>query len=57
MTEEYGIPVWGSYIMFAVFTIVMGLLFGLVSKRFPWENLFPPNNNNNNNIYSIIVLH
>ncbi|XP_064622048.1 thioredoxin-related transmembrane protein 1-like [Lineus longissimus] len=30
MTNEYGIPVWGSYILFAVFTVVMGLLFGLI---------------------------
>jgi len=30
MTTEYGIPVWGSYVIFAVATILLGLLIGLV---------------------------
>lgn len=33
MTNEYGIPVWGSYIIFALATILLGLLIGLVSNR------------------------
>jgi hypothetical protein len=33
MTNEYGIPVWGSYIIFAVATILLGLLIGLVSNH------------------------
>ena len=33
MTEEYGIPVWGSYGIFAVATIIVGLLLGVVSGR------------------------
>ena len=32
MTEQFGIPVWGSYLIFAVATIVVGLLLGLVSE-------------------------
>ena len=31
MTEEYGIPEWGCYVIFAVLTIIVGLLLGLVS--------------------------
>jgi len=31
MTDDYGIPVWGSYLIFAVATIILGLLIGLVS--------------------------
>lgn len=31
MTEEYGIPEWGCYVIFALLTIVTGLLLGLVS--------------------------
>lgn len=30
MTEEYGIPEWGCYVLFAVATIVTGLILGLV---------------------------
>jgi len=33
MTDDYGIPVWGSYLIFAIVTIVLGLLLGLVSKK------------------------
>ncbi|KAL4239080.1 Thioredoxin-related transmembrane protein 1 [Mactra antiquata] len=30
MTEEYGIPEWGCYVIFAVITIITGLLLGLL---------------------------
>lgn len=30
MTEEYGIPEWGCYVIFAVITIIAGLLLGLL---------------------------
>lgn len=30
MTEVYGVPVWGSYTIFAVATIVVGLILGVV---------------------------
>ncbi|XP_078671692.1 thioredoxin-related transmembrane protein 1-like [Branchiostoma floridae x Branchiostoma belcheri] len=30
ITEDYGIPVWGSYCLFAAVTIVAGLLIGMV---------------------------
>lgn len=30
MTDDYGIPVWGSYLIFAIATIILGLLIGLV---------------------------
>ncbi|XP_053386576.1 thioredoxin-related transmembrane protein 1-like [Mercenaria mercenaria] len=30
MTEEYGIPEWGCYVIFALLTIVTGLLLGLL---------------------------
>jgi len=33
MTEDYGIPVWGSYLVFAIATIIIGLLLGLVSLK------------------------
>lgn len=33
MTSTYGIPVWGSYCIFAVLTIIAGLLLGLVSSQ------------------------
>jgi hypothetical protein len=29
--ETYGLPIWGSYIIFALFTIVLGALLGLVN--------------------------
>jgi hypothetical protein len=29
--EEYGMPTWGSYLIFAVATIIIGALLGLVS--------------------------
>ena len=32
ITEKWGVPVWMSYISFALFTIFVGLLFGLVSR-------------------------
>ena len=31
MTEEYGIPEWGCYVIFAIATIMTGLILGLVS--------------------------
>jgi len=34
MTEDYGIPVWGSYLIFAIATIIVGLLIGLVSVNY-----------------------
>ena len=34
MTTEFGIPVWGSYVIFALATILVGLLLGLVSIGF-----------------------
>ena len=33
MTEEYGIPEWGCYVIFAVLTIIAGLVLGLVSQQ------------------------
>ena len=33
MTEQYGIPIWVSYGVFALSTIVVGLLLGMVSTR------------------------
>lgn len=29
--EDYGLPTWGSYLIFALATIVLGALLGLVS--------------------------
>ncbi|XP_070180635.1 thioredoxin-related transmembrane protein 1-like isoform X2 [Littorina saxatilis] len=41
MTSEYGIPEWGCYIIFAIFTIIVGLLLGLIFVLCcDW--LFPP---------------
>jgi hypothetical protein len=40
MTDEYGIPEWGCYVIFALLTIVTGLLLGLVS--IPYINLLCP---------------
>ena len=31
MTEQYGIPEWGCYVIFAIMTILLGLFIGLVS--------------------------
>jgi hypothetical protein len=31
LMEEYGMPTWGSYLIFAVATIVIGAVLGLVS--------------------------
>lgn len=31
LMETYGLPIWGSYIIFALFTIVLGALLGLVN--------------------------
>lgn len=31
MTQEYGIPEWACYVIFAILTIVTGLVLGLVS--------------------------
>ena len=30
LTEEHGIPYWGSYLLFALATIVIGAVLGLV---------------------------
>lgn len=32
--EDYGLPTWGSYLIFAVATIFFGALLGLVSSKF-----------------------
>lgn len=34
MTEVYGIPEWGCYVIFAVVTLLFGFLVGLVSCYF-----------------------
>ncbi|KAL1124630.1 hypothetical protein AAG570_001254 [Ranatra chinensis] len=31
-TEDYGLPYWGSYLIFAVVTIILGAILGLVSS-------------------------
>jgi len=31
LMEEYGMPTWGSYLIFAIATIIIGALLGLVS--------------------------
>lgn len=31
LVQDYGIPYWGSYILFALATILLGALLGLVS--------------------------
>lgn len=31
MTKDYGIPEWACYIIFAIATILLGLILGLVS--------------------------
>lgn len=31
MTKEYGIPEWACYVIFAIATILLGLILGLVS--------------------------
>jgi hypothetical protein len=31
LMEDYGMPTWGSYLIFAVATIIIGALLGLVS--------------------------
>lgn len=33
MTEQLGIPVWGSYVIFGLATLFSGLALGLVSTR------------------------
>jgi len=40
MTEDYGIPVWGSYLIFAIATIILGLLIGLVRVVDSWSVVF-----------------
>jgi hypothetical protein len=35
LMETYGLPIWGSYIIFALFTIVLGALLGLVNSFSP----------------------
>lgn len=32
LVEEYGLPTWGSYLVFALATILVGALLGLVSS-------------------------
>ena len=34
ITEEYGLPSWMSYVLFALATIIVGALLGLVSFFF-----------------------
>ncbi|ELU12866.1 hypothetical protein CAPTEDRAFT_173899 [Capitella teleta] len=41
MTTDYGIPVWGSYCIFAVVTIFAGLLLGLLIV-YLCDAMFPP---------------
>lgn len=31
LMEDYGLPTWGSYLIFAVATIIMGAVLGLVN--------------------------
>ncbi len=38
MTEQYGIPTWASYAIFAISTIAVGLLFGIVSRFYVQYN-------------------
>ena len=33
LVEDYGIPYWGSYIVFALATILVGAILGLVSAQ------------------------
>lgn len=33
LMEEYGLPTWGSYLIFALATILVGALLGLVSAN------------------------
>lgn len=33
--EDFGLPTWGSYLIFSVATIVLGAILGLVSLRNP----------------------
>lgn len=33
LTNTLGIPSWGSYVIFAIVTLFLGLLLGLVSKK------------------------
>lgn len=33
MTDQLGIPVWGSYVIFGLATLFSGLALGLVSTR------------------------
>ncbi|KAK6182696.1 hypothetical protein SNE40_010320 [Patella caerulea] len=44
MTTEYGIPEWGCYLLFAIMTIILGLLLGLVIVCC-CDVLFPPKMN------------
>ena len=30
LTEEYGVPVWGSYLLFILGTVIIGALLGLI---------------------------
>lgn len=34
LLEEIGLPTWGSYLIFAVATIILGAVLGLVSNIF-----------------------
>lgn len=34
LMDQYGLPTWGSYLIFAVATIFIGALLGLVSIHF-----------------------
>ena len=37
MTDLYGVPVWGSYLLFAVMTLAVGLVLGLVSLGYNYK--------------------
>lgn len=39
LVEDYGIPYWGSYILFAFATILFGAILGLVSRHSPVTNV------------------
>ncbi|VEN49923.1 unnamed protein product [Callosobruchus maculatus] len=42
LTEEYGLPSYGSYLIFAIATIILGGLLGLVSASMCIDLIYPP---------------
>lgn len=38
LVEDYGIPYWGSYVLFGLTTIFVGAIFGLVSVLFDFKS-------------------